>query len=148
MIDRILRHYNRRFLNYWSYNSESAVGVHSFFIRTSKFCLRLAVLFFFFHFWEAEMFLTCSYFPEWTSQCHKEECQTEYNKNTISFLSFFFFQAVQIGSQWEVFYKKSGSATVLNPIKRYLQRSSIFHWSFTLQVCKSTKVELLHRYFP
>ena len=104
--------------------------------------------FFFFHFWEAEMFLTCSYFPDWTSQCHKEECQTEYNKNTISFLSFFFFQAVQIGSQREVFYKKSGSATVLNPIKRYLQRSSIFHWSFTLQVCKSTKVELLHRYFP
>ena len=104
--------------------------------------------FFFFHFWEAEMFLTCSYFPDWTSQCHKEECQTEYNKNTISFLSFFFFQAVQIGSQWEVFYKKSGSATVLNPIKRYLQRSSIFHWSFTLQVCKSTKVKLLHRYFP
>ena len=53
-----------------------------FFIRTSKFCLRLAVLNFFFIF-EAEMFLICSYFPDWTLQCHKEECQTEYNKNTL-----------------------------------------------------------------
>ena len=52
------------------------------------------------------MFLICSYFPDWTLQCHKEECQTEYNKNTISFLSFFFFQAAHIGSDWEMFYKK------------------------------------------
>ena len=37
--------------------------IHSFFIRTSKFCLRLAVLNFFFIF-EAEMFLICSYFPD------------------------------------------------------------------------------------
>ena len=34
-----------------------------FFIRTSKFCLRLAVLNFFFIF-EAEMLLICSYFPD------------------------------------------------------------------------------------
>ena len=55
--------------------------LHSFFfIRTSKFCLRLAVLIFFI--FEAEMFLICSYFPNWTLQCHKE-CQTEYNKNTL-----------------------------------------------------------------
>ena len=59
-----------------------ACKIHSFFIRTSKFCLRLAVLNFFFLF-EAEMFLICSYFPDWTLQCHKEECQTEYDKNTI-----------------------------------------------------------------
>ena len=52
-----------------------------FFIRTSKFCLRLAVLYFFFIF-EAEMFLICSYFHVWNLQCHKE-CQTEYNKNTL-----------------------------------------------------------------
>ena len=52
------------------------------FIRTSKSCLRLAVLTFFFVF-EAEMFLICSYFGDWTLQCHKEECQTEYNKSTL-----------------------------------------------------------------
>ena len=47
------------------------------------------------------MFLICSYFPYWTSQ-------TEYNKNRILFLSFLFFQAVHIGSHWEVlFYKKA-----------------------------------------
>ena len=76
--------------------------LHSFFfIRASKFCLRLAVLNFFFIF-EAEMFLICSYFPDWTLQCHKE-CQTEYNKNIL----FHFFQAAHKGSHWEVFYKKS-----------------------------------------
>ena len=37
--------------------------VHSFFISTSKFCLRLAALIFFFSF-EAEMFLICSYFSD------------------------------------------------------------------------------------
>ena len=43
--------------------------------------MRLAVLNFFFIF-EAEMFLICSYFPDWTLQCHKDKCQTEY-KNTL-----------------------------------------------------------------
>ena len=37
--------------------------IHFFYIRTSKFCLRLTVLNFFFIF-EAEMFLICSYFPD------------------------------------------------------------------------------------
>ena len=55
-----------------------ACKIHSFFIRTSKFCLRLAVLNFF-----SFLRLKCSYFPDWTLQCHKEECQTEYNKNTL-----------------------------------------------------------------
>ena len=32
---------------------------------------------------EAEMFLICFYFPDWTLQCHKEEFQAEYNKNTL-----------------------------------------------------------------
>ena len=35
---------------------------------------------------ETEMFLICSYFPDWTLQCDKEE----YQKHTISCLSFFF----------------------------------------------------------
>ena len=57
-----------------------------FFVKTNKFCFRLAVLNFFFLFFfifEAEMFLICSYFLDWTLQCHKEECQAEYNKNTL-----------------------------------------------------------------
>ena len=63
---------------------------HAFFIRAGKFCLRLAVLNFFI--FEAEMFLICSYFPDWTLQCHKE-CQTEYNKNTIfHFFHYFSFK--------------------------------------------------------
>ena len=40
-------------------------------------------LFIIFFIFVAEMFLICSYFPDWTLQCHKEECQTEYNKNTL-----------------------------------------------------------------
>ena len=54
------------------------------------------------------MFLICSYLRDSTLQCHKEECQTEYNQNTLlTFRSLFFFQAAHIGSYWEVFYKKS-----------------------------------------
>ena len=64
-----------------------------FFIRTSKFCLSLAVLNFFFIF-ETEMFLICSYFPDWNLQCHKEEYQTEYNKTTL-FHFFHFFSFTQ-----------------------------------------------------
>ena len=61
---------------------QSSLFITLFFIRTGKFCLRLNVLNFFFIF-EAEIFLICSYFPDWTLQCHKEECQTEYYKNTL-----------------------------------------------------------------
>ena len=52
--------------------------------------MRLPVLNFFFIF-DAEMFLICSYFPNWTLPCHKEECQTEYHKNTPYFISFILF---------------------------------------------------------
>ena len=87
----------------WSFKNDR---VHSLFIRTSKFCLRLAVLNFFFHFWGWNV-LNLFLFPP-TEPCNAtEDCQTEYNKNTISFLSFFFFQAAHIGSHWEVFYKKA-----------------------------------------
>ena len=68
------------------------------------------------------MFLICSYFPDWTLQCHKEECQ----KHTISFLSFFFFQAAHIGSHLEVFYKKR-LRNCAKTNQKYLQKSSIFH---------------------
>ena len=80
-------------------------NIHPFFLQEPVNFVETGCSYFFFIF-EAEMFLICSYFPYWTLQCHKE-CQTEYNKNTISFLSFFFFQAAHIGSHWEVFYKKS-----------------------------------------
>ena len=53
-----------------------------FFIRTSKCCLRLAVLNFSFVF-EAEIILICSYFPTEPYNVLQEECQTEYNKSTL-----------------------------------------------------------------
>ena len=52
-----------------------------FFIRTSKFCLRLAVLNFFFHFWSWNV-LNLFLFSRLNLQCHKE-CQTKYNKKTL-----------------------------------------------------------------
>ena len=67
---------------------ESNDVVHSFFISTSKFCLRLAVLIFFI--FEAEMFFICSYFPDWTLQGHKEECKTDTIKIHY-FISFILF---------------------------------------------------------
>ena len=69
------------------YGALNTLSEHTlfFFIRTSK-------LFFFFIF-EAEIFLICSYFPDWTLQYHKEECQTEYYKNTLfHFFNFFSFK--------------------------------------------------------
>ena len=114
------------------------------FIRTSKFCLSLAALSFFFIF-EAEMFLICSYLPDWTLQCHKEECQAEYKENTLFhfFHSFSFMQRTYRQPVGGVL-QEIDSATVLKPIKKYLRRSSIIQ---RLQVCNFTNVELLHRFF-
>ena len=80
-----------RILKFLTLNEFDVFGwndpVHTFFfIRTSNFCLRLAVLIFFFSY----LRLKCPSFPDWTLQCHKEECQTEYNKNTL-FHSFILF---------------------------------------------------------
>ena len=118
--------------------------LHSFlFIRTSKFCLRLAVLIFFFIF--EEMFLICSYLPDWTLQCHKEECQAEYKENTLFhfFHSFSFIQRTYRQPVGGVL-QKIDYATVLKPMKKYLRRSSIIQ---RLPVCNFTNVELLHRCF-
>ena len=102
------------------------VLVHSFFIKTSKFCLRLAVLNFF-HFWGWNV-LNLFLFPHWTLQYHKDECQTEYNKNILYFISFILFLSSSAHIQpLGVALQKSGSATVLEPIKKYLKRSPIFH---------------------
>ena len=95
--------------------------IHSFFTRTSKLFLRLPVLNFFFIF-EAEIFLICSYFPDWALQCLKEECQTEYiKKRNISFLSLFFFQAVTGRCS-----TKNRFCNFAKTNQKYLQRSSIF----------------------
>ena len=66
------------------------------YIRNSKLCFRLAVLIFFFTS-KAERFLICSYFLDRTVQYHREQCQTEYNKNTLFhfFHSFSFKQRTQ-----------------------------------------------------
>ena len=110
----------------FAYVIKWSLSLHSFFIRTSKFCLKPAVLNFFFIF-ETEMFLICSYFADWTLQCHREECQTEYNKNTLfHFFHFFLSSSVHRQTLGDVL-QKSRSATVLKPIKNYQQQSSIFH---------------------
>ena len=109
------------YLNVWCI--EYTFGTYTFFfIRTSK------LLFFFFFIFEAEIFLICSYFPDWTMQYHKEECQTEYYKNTHYFISLIFFLSSSAHRQpLGGVQQKSGSATVLKPIEKYLQRNSIFH---------------------
>ena len=73
------------------------------------------------------MFLIYSYFPAWSMECHEEECQTECNK-THYFISFILFLSSSAHRQpLGGALQKSGSATVLKPIKKYLQRNSIFN---------------------
>ena len=55
--------------------------IHSFFIRTSKFCFMLVALNFFFIF-ETEMLLN-SLFPQLNLAIPQRRCQTEYYKNTL-----------------------------------------------------------------
>ena len=98
-----------------------------FFIRTSTFCLRLAVLYFFFF-----SRLKCSYFPDWTLQCHKEECQTAYNKNTLNFISFILFLSSSAHRQpLGGVLQKNSSPTVLKPIKKIPAKE--FNFSYKLQ---------------
>ena len=85
------------------------------FIRTSKFCLRLAVLNFFFHFWGWNV-LNLFFFPRLSA------IKTRY------FISFILFLSSSAHRQpLGGVLQKTGSATVLKPIKKYLQMSSIFH---------------------
>ena len=98
--------------------------IHSFFIRTSKYCLKLAVLDFFFclfHFWGSNV-LNLFLFPRLPLQCHKDKCQTEYNKNTL----FHFLQAVQNRRPLGGVLQKIGSATVLKPIKNTCEGVQFF----------------------
>ena len=120
--------------------------LHSFFyIRTSKFCLRLAVLNFF-HFWGWNV-LNLFLFPRLNLQCHKEECQTEYNK-THYFISFIlFFSSSAYRQLLKAVLQKIGSATVLKPIKKYLRRNSIFIKVAGFMSATLIKLKFLQRYF-
>ena len=93
-----------------------------FLIRTSKFCLGLAVLnFFFFFIFGAEMFLICSYFPNWTLQCTEENVRLNTIK-THYFISFILFLSSSAHRQpLGGVLQKIGSATVLKPIKKYCE---------------------------
>ena len=73
-----------------------------FFIRTSNFFFWGWLFLIFFHFWDWNV-LNLFLFPR-LNLAMSDWVQW---KHTISFLSFFFFQAAHIGSHWEVFYKKS-----------------------------------------
>ena len=93
------------------------------------------------------MFLSCSYFPDCTLQCHKEECQTEYNKNTPFhfFHSFSFKQRTQAATG-----RCSTKNRFCNCAKTYQKippNEFNFSLSCRLQVWSFTKVELFHRYF-
>ena len=68
--------------------------------------MRLAVLIFF-HFWGWNV-LNLFLFPRLNfAMPQRRMSDWVQSKHTISFLSFFFFQAAHISSHWEVFYKKA-----------------------------------------
>ena len=73
------------------------------------------------------MFLICSYFADGTLQCHKEECQTECNKNTLFHFFILFLLSSAHGQPLGGVLQKIGYAAVLKPIKTNLRRNSIFH---------------------
>ena len=56
-------------------------NIHPFFLQEPVNFVETGCSYFFFIF-EAEMFLICSCFPDWTLQCRKEY-QTKYSKNTL-----------------------------------------------------------------
>ena len=95
--------------------------LHSFFLRTSKLCFRLAVLnLFYFRDWNV---LTLSLFPQMNlAMPQRRISETHYFISFILFLS----SSAQRQPLGNVL-QKIGSATVLKPIKQYLRRSSIFH---------------------
>ena len=92
-----------------------------FFIRTSKFCLRLAVLNFF-HFWGWNV-LNLFLLPRLNfAMPQRRMSETHY------FISFILFLSSSAHRQpLGGVLRKSRSATVLKPIKKYLQTSSVFH---------------------
>ena len=115
-------------LNIWrgsEYTCESFFN-YSFFIRTSKFSLRLTVLNFF-------SFLRLKY-SQFVLISPNEPCNATKKNVRLStikahyFISFILFLSSSAHRQpLGGVPQKSGFATVLKPIKKYLQRGSIFH---------------------
>ena len=108
--------------------------------------MRLAVLNYFWFSW-----LKCSEFVliSPTEPCNATEKNVRLSAiKTHYFISFILFLSSSAHRKpLGGVLRKIGSATVLKPIKKYLERSSIFHESSRLLVCNFTKVQLLHRYF-
>ena len=77
------------------------------------------------------MFLICSYFPDWTLQSDKEECQTEYNKNTI----FHFFQSFS-------FKQRTWAATGRCSTKKAVLQQWYSNWGY-----RGSFIFLYERYF-
>ena len=139
--------------NYWQ-NRPVTVAVHYFHYSSQHhhfhyhckmhlYCLKILITTLFFYknqsilfeagcswfifIFEAEMFLSCSYFPDRTLQCYKDDVRLSDIKAHY-FISFILFPSSRAHRQpLGGVLQKIGSATVLKPIKKYLQRSSIFH---------------------
>ena len=74
---------------------------------------------------EAEMFLSCSYFPDWTLQCYKDDVRLSAIKAHY-FISFILFPSSRAHRQpLGGILKKIGSATVLKPVKTFLRRRNL-----------------------
>ena len=102
------------------------LGYTLFFIRTSKFCLRLTVLNYF-----SFLRLKCSQFvlicPTGPWNGTKKNARLSSMK-THYFISFILFLSSSTHRQpLGGVLQKLDSATVLNPVKKYLRRSSIIH---------------------
>ena len=84
---------------------ESIANQCTLFIRTSKFCLRLTVL----NFLSFLRLKCCEFVPiSLTEPCNTTKKNVRLSTiKTLYFISFFFLQAADIGSHWEVVYKKS-----------------------------------------
>ena len=113
-----------------------------FFIRTSKFCLRLAVLIFFFHFWGWNV-LNLFLFPRLNLVIPQRRMSDwVQEKQTISFILFPSSSAHRqpLGDVLQ----KIGSPTVLKAIKKIPAKE--FNFLLKLQA-SSLQIELPHRYF-
>ena len=113
-----------------------------FFIRTSKCCLRLAVINFFFIF-EANMLLICSYFPNWTLQCQKKNVRLSTIKTHYFISSILFLSSSAHRQPLGGVLQKSRSATVLKPIKKFDQKILAKRAQFFIKVARFKSANLL-----
>ena len=99
--------------------------LHSFFMRTSRFCLRLAVLNIF-----SFLRLKCSEFvlisPTEPCNATKKNVRLSTIKTLFHFFHSFSFKQRTQAATGRCSTKKRFSNCAIKPIKKYLQRSSIF----------------------